>query len=127
LALGETLGRARGCVPGLRVTAIEGERAPTGFGGGVGGGGVGSGGGGGSTCGGDDAPRGISGWDWDLGSTGAGRKLGGGVNGGGLGGNVGVVVGEFINGGFGGCGGTTDWGSRDCGIVCGGGGGWKAR
>jgi hypothetical protein len=56
-------------------------------------------------------------------------KSGGGMNGGGLGGNVGVVVGEFITGAFGGSGGPTDCGSRDCGMTgkCGEGAGWKSR
>ena len=64
LPLSETLGRAMGCAPGLRVAASEGERAPIGFGGGGGGGGgVGrnGGGGGGGICGCADALRDISG------------------------------------------------------------------
>jgi hypothetical protein len=119
LALGETLSCARGCGLGLRFTASERGRAPRGFAGSVG-----SGGGGGGTCGGADVPRGRA---RDRGNTAGGRKLGGGMNGGGLGGNAGVVGGDVITGVFGGSGGTTDWGSGDCGIGSGGGGGWKSR
>lgn len=125
--MGETLGCARGwgLGLGLRFTPSEGERAPRGFDGG-------GGSGGGGRCGGTGAPRGTcrAGWDRDLGNIGGRRKLGGGVNGGGLGGNVGVVVVVvvgIITGVFGGSGGTTGWDSRDCGIGCGGGGGWKSR
>ena len=122
LGLGETLGCASGCGPGLRITASEGERAPRGFGGGVGGGG-----GSGGTCGGADAPCGISGrgWDRDRGNNAGGRRVGEGMNCGGLGGKVGEVVGDIITGVFGGSGGTADWGSRDCGIGSGGGGGGR--
>jgi hypothetical protein len=41
------------------------------------------------------------------------------MDGGSLGGSVGVVVGDILNGAFGGSGGTIDWGSR------GDGAGWK--
>ena len=65
MALGETLGRTRACGSELRIIGSEGERAPIGFGGGVGGGGVGNNGGGGNMCGAADARRGIGKGGWD--------------------------------------------------------------